>query len=144
MQDMRYLYGMPKTASARREEFVGNLRSYFGSLRIDGRPVKTASEKREVVAGLLAKYAGYGSPKPPAVKPVNQFTNGTGQKVKREVTRVKFPDATPEEKAARIAAAKKRQDEAQARADAAKKKQSEQKWDKDSNMFNWRALLGTN
>ena len=57
MQDMRYLYGMPKTASARRDEFVGNLRNYFGSLRLDGRPVKTASEKREVVAGLLSKYA---------------------------------------------------------------------------------------
>ena len=57
MQDMRYLYGMPKTASTRHDEFVGRLRSYLGSLRLDGMPVKTASEKRAVVVDLLSKYA---------------------------------------------------------------------------------------
>lgn len=83
MQDMRYLYGMPKTASARRDEFVGNLRNYFGSLRVDGMPVKTASEKREVVAGLLAKYAGAGCL--PKEHKVEQTTNGAGAAVKRTV-----------------------------------------------------------
>ena len=78
MQDMRYLYGMPKTASARRDEFVGNLRNYFGSLRVDGMPVKTASEKREVVAGLLAKYAG-------EVKLVNGRPAAASKQTTREV-----------------------------------------------------------
>lgn len=84
MQDMRYLYGMPKTASARRDEFVGNLRNCFGSLRVDGMPVKTASEKREVVAGLLAKYAT-GAGCLPKEHKVEQATNGDGAAVKRTV-----------------------------------------------------------
>jgi len=117
MQDMRYLYGMPKTASARREEFVGNLRNYFGSLRVDGMPVKTASEKRAVVAGLLSKYAGEGCDKP-RVTEVRQTTNGSGQKVNRKVTKVSFPDASPAEKARRLASVKAKQDAAQAAADS--------------------------
>ena len=82
MQDMRYLYGMPKTASARRDEFVGNLRNYFGSLRLDGMPVKTASEKREVVAGLLSKYAADCGLK---VNYTNQKRNGGHKVTGREV-----------------------------------------------------------
>lgn len=136
MQDMRYLYGMPKTASARREEFVGNLRNYFGSLRIDGMPVKTASEKRAVVAGLLTKYAG-GASTVPTVKPVTQTTNGSGQKVNRTVTKVSFPDASPEEKARRLASVKAKQDAAQAAADkrnaaAGSSAPSAQRWNANS------------
>ena len=80
MQDMRYLYGMPKAASAKREEFVGKLRGYFGRLRLDGMPVKTAAEKREIVSGLLSKYAadcGKAGLKVNVVKQCNGSKKGT-------------------------------------------------------------------